>query len=46
MCVMFSSNNEIPVAPPSIKLLGNKNPFNPKPAEKTPIIIKMYSFIA
>ena len=44
--VIFSNNREIPVAPPSIKLFGNKKPFNPNPAENTPIIIKIYSFIA
>ena len=44
--VMFFNNKEIPVAPPSIKLFGNKNPFKPKPAEKTPIMIKIASLIA
>ena len=43
--VIFSSNKEIPVAPPSIKLLGSKKPFNPNPAEKTPIRMYIYSII-
>src|ERR1700730_16870694 len=30
------TNNEIPVVPPSMKRFGNKNPLNPKPAEKIP----------
>jgi hypothetical protein len=29
-------NNETPVAPPSIKLFDNKNPFKPKEADNTP----------
>lgn len=37
-------NNEIPVAPPSIKLLVNKNPLNPNAAEKIPIVIKKKIF--
>ena len=32
--VVSEINSDIPMAPPSIKLLGNKKPFSPKPAEK------------
>jgi len=39
------TNKEIPVAPPSMKLFGSKNPFKPKPAENTPAIISMISLI-
>lgn len=42
--VLLAINKEIPTAPPSIKPLGNKNPFNPNPAEITPIKIKKESF--
>lgn len=34
---------EMPVTPPSIKLLGSKNPLSPKPAEVIPIKINMAS---
>jgi hypothetical protein len=30
------SSREIPVAPPSMKWLGNKKLFNPNPADNTP----------
>ena len=43
--VTFENNNDIPIAPPSIKEFGNKNPFNPKPAETTPSKIKNTSLI-
>ena len=41
-----SINNEIPTTPPSKKLLGNKKPFNPNPAESTPKTINTTSLIA
>src|SRR3989442_14178404 len=34
--VVFASSMEIPVTPPSMKLLDNKNPFKPMLAEKIP----------
>jgi len=34
---------EIPVTPPSINELGNKNPINPKLADKTPNKIRKLS---
>ncbi len=37
--VVATISNEIPVAPPSIKLLGSKKPSSPKAAEKTPAVI-------
>lgn len=43
--VSAAINNEIPVTPPSINLLGNKKPFNPKAAEKIPPNINATSFI-
>ena len=38
-------NKEIPVAPPSMKSLGNKNPSKPKPALEIPIKINRISLI-
>ena len=38
-------NNDIPVAPPSIKRFGNKKLFKPKAAEKIPQVIKKKSLI-
>ena len=43
--VTSAVNKEIPVTPPSIKELGNKNPSKPNPAAKIPIKIKNASFI-
>ena len=43
MSVKAETNNEIPVAPPSIKLLVSRKPLNPKQAEKIPSVIKMKS---
>jgi hypothetical protein len=40
-----ASNREIPVAPPSIKSFGNKKLFNPKPADRIPVIINKASCI-
>ena len=40
--VVSEINREIPIAPPSINELGNKNPLSPKPAEVIPIKIKQY----
>ena len=40
-CVSSVMINEIPVTPPSIKRLGNKNPFSPKAADKTPRLMTM-----
>jgi hypothetical protein len=34
------TKSEIPVTPPSIKVLGSKNPFNPNPAERKPRVIR------
>src|SRR5438876_1221183 len=34
--VVFASSMEIPVTPPSMKLLDNKNPFKPMLAERIP----------
>ena len=41
--VMNETNNEIPVAPPSINLLVNKKPLNPKEAENIPNAIRKKS---
>ena len=37
--VVSAINSEMPVAPPSMKLLGSKKPLSPKLAEKTPASI-------
>ena len=37
-CHRFNVNRDIPVAPPSINLLGNKKLFSPKAAEKIPSV--------
>ncbi len=39
-----ASKSEMPVAPPSIKLLGNKKLSNPNPAERIPNDNKKISF--
>lgn len=43
--VVSEINREIPIAPPSMNELGSRNPFNPKPAETIPMMIKKVSFI-
>ena len=40
---MEEISNEIPVAPPSIKWLFNKNPFRPNDAENIPMRINIKS---
>ena len=37
--MIAAKSNDIPVAPPSIKLLVNKKPLKPNEAEKIPITI-------
>ena len=44
--VRNETSNEIPVIPPSIKPLGIKKLFSPKPATKTPRIRRKDSLIA
>lgn len=34
--VMLASNMDIPVTPPSMNLLDNRNPFKPMPADNMP----------
>ena len=34
--VTFAISNEMPTAPPSIKLFGSRKPLSPNPADKTP----------
>ena len=42
--VTFAESNETPVIPPSMKLFGSKNPFNPRPADKIPNDTNVKSF--
>ena len=42
--VIFVNKSEMPVAPPSINPLGNKKPFNPKPADKILRVNNIRSF--
>lgn len=44
MPVRMAVSSETPVTPPSRKLLGNRNPFNPIEAERIPNEIKITSF--
>jgi hypothetical protein len=46
MAEISDIKSEIPVAPPSIKLLGNKKLSKPKAAEKIPAIINRASWIS
>ena len=45
MPVISEVKSARPVDPPSIKLLGSRNPFNPKPAEIIPHETRIMSFI-
>ena len=42
--VFSEVSSAIPVAPPSIKLLGNKKPSNPKAADAMPALMNTQSF--
>ena len=41
MPVILANNMDIPVTPPSMNLVDNKNPFMPIPAESIPKMIRM-----
>ena len=44
--VTLHNNRDMPVAPPSMKLFGNRKLFNPNPAEKMPMMMKIVLRVA